>query len=100
MTSEDIEKMIADAQEWAEEDREIKERIDMKNSLENYLYTMRNTVEDKDKLADKLSEDDKSTIMSAIEEAQDWLSSNTEATKDALEREFKELQSICDPIIA
>ena len=41
----------------------------MKHSLENYLYTMRKTIEEKDKLADKLSEDDKSTIMSAIEDA-------------------------------
>lgn len=61
---------------------------------------MRNTIEDKDKLADKLGEDDKSTIADAISEAEDWLNSNDDADKDALEEQMKDLQRICDPIIA
>jgi len=54
--------MVADAEKFADEDKAIKEKIDAKHALQNYLYTMRNTIEDKDKLADKLSDDDKSTI--------------------------------------
>jgi len=54
--------MIADAEKFADEDKAIKEKIDAKHALQNYIYTMRNTIEDKDKLADKLDEDDKSTI--------------------------------------
>ena len=61
---------------------------------------MRNTVEDKDKLANKLEEDDKSTILEAIAEAESWLSSNDEAEKDDLSDQLKDLQRICDPIIA
>jgi heat shock protein 5 len=61
---------------------------------------MRNTVEDKDKLADKLDEDDKSTITDALTEAEDWLNSNDDADKDAFEEQMKELQRVCDPIIA
>jgi heat shock protein 5 len=61
---------------------------------------MRNTIEDKDKLADKLDEDDKNTITDALTESEDWLNSNDEADKDAFEEQMKELQRICDPIIA
>jgi heat shock protein 5 len=61
---------------------------------------MRNTIEDKDKLAEKLNEDDKSTIQDAITEAEDWLNSNDEADKDEIEQQMKDLQAICDPIIA
>jgi len=61
---------------------------------------MRNTIEDKDKLADKLEEDDKSTIQDAITEAEDWLNSNEDADKDALSEQLKDLQKVCDPIIA
>jgi len=61
---------------------------------------MRNTIEDKDKLADKLDEDDKNTIADALTETEDWLNSNDDAEKDDLEYQMKELQSICDPIIA
>ena len=100
LTKEEIEQMIADADKYAAEDKVIKERIDAKHALQNYIYTMRNTIEDKDKLADKLSEDDKSTIQDAITEKEDWLNANDEAEKDAIEEQMKELQSVCDPIIA
>merc|ERR1712100_574296 len=62
LTKEEIEAMIADSEKYAEEDKAVKEKIDAKNSFENYIYQMKNSVEDKDKLAEKISEDDKSTI--------------------------------------
>ena len=92
--------MIADAEKFADEDKAIKEKIDAKHALQNYIYTMRNTIEDKDKLADKLSEDDKSTIQDAITEAEDWPNSNEDADKEDLDSQMKELQTVCDPIIA
>ena len=61
---------------------------------------MRNTIEDSDKLADKLDEDDKSTINDAISEQQDWISSNDDADAEDFEDHLKQLQKICDPIIA
>lgn len=101
LTKEEIEQMIADAEKFADEDKLIKERIDAKHALQNYIYTMRNTIEDKDKLADKISEDDKSTIQDGLTEAEDWLNANGEdADKDAIEEQMKDLQRICDPIIA
>ena len=51
--------MIRDAEKFADQDKELKEKIDAKNSLENYIYTMKNTIEDKEKLADKLAAEDK-----------------------------------------
>ena len=61
---------------------------------------MRNTVEDKDKLADKLEQEDKNTITEALTEAEDWLNSNDDADKEDYESQMKDLQGICDPIIA
>ena len=100
LTKEEIDQMVEDAAKFADEDKAIKEKIDARHALQNYIYTMRNTIEDKDKLADKLEEDDKSTINDAITEAEDWLNSNEDADKDDLEAQMKEMQSICDPIIA
>jgi endoplasmic reticulum chaperone BiP len=100
LTKEEIEAMVADAEKFADADKAIKEKIDARHQLENYIYQMRNTIEDKDKLADKIDDDDKSTIADALSEAQDWLSSNDDAEAEDLEEHFKEVQSICDPIIA
>jgi len=92
--------MLRDAEAFVEEDRIIKEKIDAKHSFQNYIYSMRNTIEDSDKLADKLDATDKNTIHEAITEAEDWLSSNDDADKDEFYDQMKELQRICDPIVA
>lgn len=106
LSKEEIERMIRDAEIFEEEDRKIKERVDAKHALQSYIYNMRNTIEDKDKLADKLSEADKDSIREAIEAASNWLQeSESQYESDVYEREdyearMKEMQSICDPIIA
>lgn len=66
MTKEEIDRMIEEAEKFADEDKEIKEKLDSKHQLENYIYQMRNTIEDPEKLADKLDEDDKSQIADAL----------------------------------
>jgi len=100
LSKEEIEKMIRDAEQFAEQDKTVKEKIDAKNSLENYIYSMKNTVEDKEKLADKLAEGEKETILNAIKEHQEWMNANSEAEKEDYETHLKDLQKVCDPIIA
>lgn len=50
---------------------------------------MRNTVEDPEKLAKKLSEDDLETIKDALKEHGDWLSENPEAEREDYEEHLK-----------
>ena len=100
LSKEEIEKMLKEAKEFEEQDKQVKEKIDARNSLENYIYSMKNTVEDKEKgLGNKLSESEKDTITSAIKEHQDWLNANQEAEKEDFETHLKDLQKVCDPII-
>ena len=100
LSQEEIERMVEEAEEFAEEDRKTKERIDSRNSLETFAYNMKNTVSDSDKLADKLEEDDKSTIEEAVKEALDWLDDNQSAEKDDYDEQLKKLEEVCNPIVA
>ena len=100
LSKEEIDAMIRDAEKFADQDKALKEKIDAKNSLENYIYTMRNTIDDKEKLADKIESDDKEKIKEALNEASDWITSHEEAEKEDFEEQLKELQSVCDPIIS
>lgn len=64
---------------------------------------MRNTVEDKDKLANKLSDEDKESIMEAIATAEEWLQENDDddsLTGEDFYSTMKEMQAVCDPVIA
>jgi len=100
LSKEEIERMVKDAETFAEQDKLTKEKIDAKNSLENYIYSMKNTVEDKEKLADKLPEAEKEQIKTAVKEHSDWLTANPEAEKEDYETHLKDLQAVCDPIVA
>lgn len=62
---------------------------------------MKQTIDDRDKLADKLESGDKSTIRDALDEAASWLRSHEEdGTKEEFEQQLKTVQKACDPIIA
>lgn len=100
LSKEDIERMVKEAETFAEQDKKVKEKIDAKNSLENYVYSMKNTVEDKEKLGTKIGEEDKNTILNAVKEHQEWLNANPDGEKEDYETHLKELQTTCDPIIA
>jgi heat shock protein 5 len=63
----------------------VKERIDAKNSYENYIYSMKNTIEDPEKAANKISDSDKKTIKEALDEAKEWLEENQSADKEEFE---------------
>lgn len=59
--------MVREAEEYAEEDKAVKDRIDARNSLESYLYNMKNILDDEEKgVADKISEADKEVKNSVI----------------------------------
>jgi heat shock protein 5 len=92
--------MIKEAEDFADQDKETKARIDAKNALESYTYSMKNSIEDSEKLADKLSDDDKETINEAIDDAQSWLASNPEASKEDYQDKLKEVEKICNPIVS
>jgi len=100
LSKAEIERMIREAEEFAEQDKEAKAVVDARNALESYCYSMKNSIEDSEKLADKLSSDDKETIKEAVEEALSWLGSNGDASKEAYQDKLKEVEKICNPIVS
>merc|ERR1712127_824959 len=72
LSPEDVQKMTADAEKYAEEDAAFKNKVESKNSLENYCYSMKNTLDD-EKVKDKISEEDKAKAKEAVDGALSWL---------------------------
>eukprot|EP00894_Picocystis_sp_ML_P004228 jgi/Pico_ML_1/54745/g613.t1 len=99
LSQEEIDRMVREAEEFAEEDKLVKERIDARNSLETYCYNMKNTVTDSDKVGDKIDPEEKTTIEDAVKETLEWLDDNQEASKEDYEDKLKEIEGICNPII-
>jgi heat shock protein 1/8 len=98
LSKEEIERMLAEAEKYKEEDEAEASRIQAKNGLESYAYNLRNTMNDP-KVGDKIPGDDKEKLKKAIDETVEWLDNNTTATKDEFESQQKELESVANPII-
>merc|ERR1711907_485822 len=81
LSEEEIERMVEEAEQFAEEDKKVKDRIDGRNALEGYCYNLKNTLEE------------------AIKEALEWLDDNQEAEKAEFEEKQKELEKTANPII-
>jgi len=102
LTEEEIEKMIREAEEFAEEDKLAKEKIDARNAFDGYIHSMKSAVDgsgDNKGLGEKMDEDEKETIDDAIKDGQDWLSSNPDADAEEIKEKQKEIEGICSPII-
>jgi L1 cell adhesion molecule like protein len=87
------------AEKYKAEDEQVAKKVEAKNGLENYAYSMRNTLRD-DKISGKISPDDKSKMEKAIEDALHWLESNQLAEVEEFEHQQKELEGVCSPIIS
>lgn len=98
LSKEDIDRMVAEADKYKAEDAKERDRISAKNSLESYVYSMKQSVEG-DEMKDKISESDRKTILSKCEETIQWLDRNQLAEKDEYEGHQKELEKVCLPII-
>merc|ERR1712106_1062350 len=100
LSQEDIERMVQEAEEFQEEDKKVRDKIESRNALENYVYSMKNTLGDSEKgVADKI-DDDRETIEKALEEVNEWLDDNQDAEKEDFDEKLKEVQDTCSPIIS
>lgn len=102
LSQEDIERMIKEAEESAEADKALREKVDARNSFDSYVYSMRSTVEGSGEnkgLSDKLESNEKSTIKDALRDGEEWLRENNDADVDEIKAKQKEIEAVCAPII-
>merc|ERR1712232_1033672 len=98
LSQEDIDRMVREAEEFAEEDKKVKERIDARNGLESYLYNLKNTLDDDEKSA-SISAEDKKELTDIVDETLDWMDENPEADKEDYDAKQKEVENIANPIM-
>ncbi|KAE8221467.1 hypothetical protein CF319_g5186 [Tilletia indica] len=101
LSPEDIERMVKEAEEFAEQDEALKTKVEGLNALQNFIAQLSAQINDKEGLGGKLDKDDKDTIRAAIKETNSWVEENSaSAEKQDIEEKLEELQSIVSPITA
>jgi len=103
LSPEDVERMIKDAEMFAEEDAKVAARATAKNELEQYAYSLKNQIADETEkgLGAKLDDEEKETINSGVEETIEWLDENGESSDaEEIQEMKKKLEAIVQPIIS
>merc|ERR1712224_465092 len=98
-----IEKMIKEAEQFADEDKKVQERVDAKNAFDGYIHSMRSATEgsgDNKGLSEKMDSEEKEKVLDALKEGQSWLDSNPEADAEEIKEKHKEVEGICAPIVS
>ncbi|KAF0688181.1 Aste57867_20186 [Aphanomyces stellatus] len=98
LSKDDIDRMVEEAEKYKTEDEANKVRVEAKNTLENYAYSLRNTLND-EKIQGKLDEADKTVLHDKVTEIINWLDHNLAAEKEEFEAKQKELEAIANPIM-
>jgi L1 cell adhesion molecule like protein len=106
LSKDDIDRMVAEAEKYREDDRRQKERIDARNGFENYIYSVKSAASapapEMGGSGNKLSDDDKAAIEAACKQSSDWLETAPSDTTSAEEyaAQQKQLENTVNPIMS
>ncbi|GAA5840668.1 hypothetical protein JCM3766R1_000504 [Sporobolomyces carnicolor] len=99
LSQEEIDRMVADAEKFAEEDDLIKKKVEARNALENFIYSMKGQLSDTEGLGGKLESSDKKELEAELKKAQDWLDEySASASVEDFDEQREALQAAVAPI--
>ena len=98
LSQDEVDRMIKEAEQYKEQDDMLKEKVEAKNKLESYLYSLRSSMLSDDKMKESLGEDAE-LVDKTSQEGLDWLEKDEERTKEDYDNKQKEIEGVLGPII-
>ncbi|KAL7692405.1 putative Heat shock protein 70 family [Plasmopara halstedii] len=98
LSQSEIDRMVADADKYKDQDERNKLRIESKNSLENFAFSLRSSIND-EKVVAKISAEDRKLIDGKVAETLQWLEANQAAEKGEFDAKQQELEGVANPIM-
>lgn len=98
LNKEEIERLVAEAAKYAEQDKEVREGVEARNNLESYVFTLKNSLNE-ETIKDKISQEDREAIENKCSEVISWLDENHNAFKDEYDAKKQELEALANPIM-
>jgi heat shock protein 5 len=98
LSQEDIDRMIKESEDFAEQDKAVKAKVDARNALESYAYSTKNALAEK--AGEAMPAEDKAAVEKVVSEALEWLDANQDAEKEEYEEKLKEVQDAAGPAMA
>merc|ERR1712144_84483 len=99
LSDADIERMVNEAKEFEEQDNKARERVDSRNALESYCYSLKNTMAE-GTFAEAVGEASKAELETKVQETMQWLDTAEHAEKEEFDSMLAELEGVARPIMA
>jgi L1 cell adhesion molecule like protein len=100
LSKEDIEKLVKDAEKYKEEDEKVAKRVEAKNSFEQYIYSVKNSLNE-DNVKSKLSKDNIENIENLCKEATEWVDNNgSTMSKEEIDEKRSEYEKKLMPLMS
>lgn len=99
LSKEQIEEMVKSAEKFKEEDEKMKQVIEAKNDMENYLYSVKNSISTKAEGAPPNFDEVKSEIDPIVEEAFKWFEENPKEEPEVYRNKQKEYSDKITPLL-
>ena len=97
LSKEEVERLVAESEKYAEEDKATMAKVEARNELESYLYNARNSLQE-DKVKEKLG-DDAGVALKAVEEGLAWMADHTDASVEEYKATMKEYEGRIRPVL-
>jgi len=98
LSSDEVERMVAEAEQFKADDEQARKRVDARNACENYAFSLKNAVNE-DKISANLDQADKDTVLGAIDKTTSWLDNNPDREAEEYEEKKSELEAAVNPIM-
>ncbi len=92
LSEDEINKAVKEAEQYAEEDKKRKQKVDSRNKLDGLIFSVEQTLKEN---GDKFSDEEKAFLNSAVEEAKKELDADDEERFNAA---FEKLSNAVQPI--
>ncbi len=96
LTSDDIDRMVQEAEDFKEEDKKIQEKIESKNKLESFIFQLK-TITENEMMKQKLDDSEIEQVSKTIEDTEKWLLNDY--TQEEYEGKYDEVNQILNPIL-
>ncbi len=101
LSGEEIKRMMAEAEKFAEDDQKLKEHVEAQNELEAVIYSVWNEIKDTERGGCTLSEEAKQTVQNVIEEEIAWIEKNKASASIAdLIQHKKNFEAAIQPVMS
>ncbi|KAH9380679.1 hypothetical protein HPB48_014601 [Haemaphysalis longicornis] len=93
----EIDRMLKEAEMFRLEDIAQRERVAAMNSLQNYIFSVQQSI--KEVVSSKIAPDEKTKVANACRQANTWVEEHQHAAAVDVQAKLRELQDVCSPLM-